>query len=89
MKTKTGGSAKVFFFLLFHLMKLSILFFYRTGEETGYFPSMFLHKAGKKERYEAEKTKVEGRKPPPRRYVNRSKCLQLRNIVNSTNQLWV
>ncbi|XP_075878498.1 neutrophil cytosol factor 1 [Nelusetta ayraudi] len=44
----------------------------RTGEETGYFPSMFLHKAGKKERYEAEGKKVEGRKPPPRRSTIRN-----------------
>ncbi|XP_070773212.1 neutrophil cytosol factor 1 [Enoplosus armatus] len=39
----------------------------RKGDETGYFPSMFLHKADKKERYEAERLKLQGKKPPPRR----------------------
>lgn len=42
---------------------------YRKGEETGYFPSMFLHKGGNREKYEAERTTVQGQKPPPRRYV--------------------
>lgn len=41
----------------------------RKGEETGYFPSMFLHMAGKKEKYEAARTTAQGQKPPPRRYV--------------------
>lgn len=41
----------------------------RKGEETGYFPSMFLHKAGKREKYEAARATVQGQKPPPRRFV--------------------
>ncbi|XP_042355482.1 neutrophil cytosol factor 1 [Plectropomus leopardus] len=41
----------------------------RKGEETGYFPSMFLQKGGKKEKYEAEKINLQGKRPPPRRYV--------------------
>ncbi|XP_041807529.1 neutrophil cytosol factor 1 [Chelmon rostratus] len=44
----------------------------RKGDETGHFPSMFLHKAGKKEIYEAERTKVQGQKPPPRRSTIRN-----------------
>uniref|UniRef100_A0A8C4IEI8 Neutrophil cytosolic factor 1 n=2 Tax=Dicentrarchus labrax TaxID=13489 RepID=A0A8C4IEI8_DICLA len=44
----------------------------RKGDETGHFPSMFLHKAGKREKYEAERTAVQGQKPPPRRSTIRN-----------------
>ncbi|KAK5859210.1 hypothetical protein PBY51_003293 [Eleginops maclovinus] len=37
----------------------------RKGEETGHFPSIFLHKAGKREIYEAAQTNLQGKKPPP------------------------
>ncbi|XP_008276339.1 neutrophil cytosol factor 1 [Stegastes partitus] len=39
----------------------------RKGEETGHFPSMFLQKAGKREKYEAERINLRGQRPPPRR----------------------
>ncbi|XP_059206941.1 neutrophil cytosol factor 1 [Centropristis striata] len=44
----------------------------RKEDETGHFPSMFLHKAGKKEKYEAERASLQGRKPPPRRSTIRN-----------------
>uniref|UniRef100_A0A0F8BNB5 Neutrophil cytosol factor 1 n=1 Tax=Larimichthys crocea TaxID=215358 RepID=A0A0F8BNB5_LARCR len=44
----------------------------RKGDETGHFPSMFLHKAGKREIHEAERIKVQGQKPPPRRSTIRN-----------------
>uniref|UniRef100_A0A3Q3QYH2 Neutrophil cytosolic factor 1 n=1 Tax=Monopterus albus TaxID=43700 RepID=A0A3Q3QYH2_MONAL len=44
----------------------------RKGEETGYFPSMFLQKGGKRENYEAERTTLRGQKPPPRRSTIRN-----------------
>ncbi|XP_049448663.1 neutrophil cytosol factor 1 [Epinephelus fuscoguttatus] len=44
----------------------------RKGDETGYFPSMFLQKAGKRERYEAEKVNLQGQRPPPRRSTIRN-----------------
>ncbi|XP_033503849.1 neutrophil cytosol factor 1 [Epinephelus lanceolatus] len=44
----------------------------RKGDETGYFPSMFLQKAGKRERYEAERVNLQGQKPPPRRSTIRN-----------------
>ncbi|KAM3602060.1 uncharacterized protein V6R79_023811 [Siganus canaliculatus] len=44
----------------------------RRGDETGYFPSMFLQKAGKKEKYEAARISVRGQKPPPRRSTIRN-----------------
>ncbi|KAM6911428.1 neutrophil cytosol factor 1 [Lycodopsis pacificus] len=44
----------------------------RKGDETGHFPSMFLHKAGKREIYEAERTNLQGHKPPPRRSTIRN-----------------
>ncbi|KAM9348749.1 neutrophil cytosol factor 1 [Symphorus nematophorus] len=44
----------------------------RKGDDTGHFPSMYLHKAGKKEIYEAERLKVQGQKPPPRRSTIRN-----------------
>ncbi|XP_068436442.1 neutrophil cytosol factor 1 isoform X2 [Clinocottus analis] len=44
----------------------------RKGDETGHFPSMFLHRAGKREMYEAERTNLQGRKPPPRRSTIRN-----------------
>lgn len=47
-----------------------MLVFYRKGDETGYFPSMFLHKAGKREIYEAERLNLQEQKPPPRRFVS-------------------
>ncbi|XP_022600413.1 neutrophil cytosol factor 1 [Seriola dumerili] len=43
----------------------------RKGEETGHFPSMYLQKAGKKER-EAGRTNLQGQKPPPRRSTIRN-----------------
>ncbi|XP_061558342.1 neutrophil cytosol factor 1 [Phycodurus eques] len=39
----------------------------RKGEETGHFPSMFLHKAGKGAKYEYDAKQPQGQKPPPRR----------------------
>ncbi|XP_049893593.1 neutrophil cytosol factor 1 [Epinephelus moara] len=44
----------------------------RKGDETGYFPSMFLQKAGKRERYEAERVNLQGQRPPPRRSTIRN-----------------
>uniref|UniRef100_A0A7N6BYD6 Neutrophil cytosolic factor 1 n=1 Tax=Anabas testudineus TaxID=64144 RepID=A0A7N6BYD6_ANATE len=44
----------------------------RKGEEVGYFPSMYLQKCGKKEKYEAERAKIRGQKPPPRRSTIRN-----------------
>uniref|UniRef100_A0A3Q4BNB2 Uncharacterized protein n=1 Tax=Mola mola TaxID=94237 RepID=A0A3Q4BNB2_MOLML len=44
----------------------------RKGEETGYFPSTFLQKAGKKEKYYAERMNLHGQKPPPRRSTIRN-----------------
>ncbi|XP_029304194.1 neutrophil cytosol factor 1 [Cottoperca gobio] len=44
----------------------------RKEDETGHFPSMFLHKTGKKERYEAERVNLQGKKPPPRRSTIRN-----------------
>ncbi|XP_038563590.1 neutrophil cytosol factor 1 [Micropterus salmoides] len=44
----------------------------RKGDETGYFPSMFLHKAGKREIYEAERLNLQEQKPPPRRSTIRN-----------------
>ncbi|XP_068592708.1 neutrophil cytosol factor 1 [Cebidichthys violaceus] len=44
----------------------------RRGDDTGHFPSMFLHKAGKREIYEAERTNLQGHKPPPRRSTIRN-----------------
>ncbi|XP_068188148.1 neutrophil cytosol factor 1 [Antennarius striatus] len=41
----------------------------RKGEETGYFPSMFLNKAGKRE---AERMNLRRQKPPPRRSTIRN-----------------
>ncbi|XP_071362466.1 neutrophil cytosol factor 1 [Trachinotus anak] len=42
----------------------------RKGEDTGYFPSMYLQKAGKKEK--SEIGRVKGQKPPPRRSTIRN-----------------
>ncbi|KAF7643188.1 hypothetical protein LDENG_00243710 [Lucifuga dentata] len=39
----------------------------RRGEQTGYFPSMFLLKAGRREKSEAERSGLQREKPPPRR----------------------
>ncbi|KAK5918353.1 hypothetical protein CgunFtcFv8_003126 [Champsocephalus gunnari] len=44
----------------------------RKGDETGHFPSIFLHKAGKREIYEAQRTNLQGHKPPPRRSTIRN-----------------
>ncbi|TKS83359.1 Neutrophil cytosolic factor 1 [Collichthys lucidus] len=44
----------------------------RKGDETGHFPSMFLHKAGKRAIHETERIKVQGQKPPPRRSTIRN-----------------
>uniref|UniRef100_A0A672JGC9 Neutrophil cytosolic factor 1 n=1 Tax=Salarias fasciatus TaxID=181472 RepID=A0A672JGC9_SALFA len=44
----------------------------RKGDETGHFPSMFLQKAGKRERQEAERSIPRGQKPPPRRSTIRN-----------------
>nr|BAH03834.1 neutrophil cytosolic factor 1 [Sebastes schlegelii] len=44
----------------------------RKGDETGHFPSMYLHKAGKRELYGAERTQLQGKKPPPRRSTIRN-----------------
>nr|ABC72121.1 p47phox [Siniperca chuatsi] len=44
----------------------------RKGDETGHFPSMFLQKAGKREKYEAERLNLQGQKPPPRRSTIRN-----------------
>uniref|UniRef100_A0A3Q1HCI7 Neutrophil cytosolic factor 1 n=1 Tax=Acanthochromis polyacanthus TaxID=80966 RepID=A0A3Q1HCI7_9TELE len=44
----------------------------RKGEETGHFPSMFLQKAGKKEKYDTERMNLRGQKPPPRRSTIRN-----------------
>ncbi|XP_037324458.2 neutrophil cytosol factor 1 [Pungitius pungitius] len=44
----------------------------RKGEETGHFPSMFLHKAGKRELSEAERSNPQGQKLPPRRSTIRN-----------------
>ncbi|KAI3374020.1 hypothetical protein L3Q82_022580 [Scortum barcoo] len=44
----------------------------RKGDETGHFPSMFLQKAGKREKYEAARMNVQGQKPPPRRSTIRN-----------------
>ncbi|XP_063751282.1 neutrophil cytosol factor 1 [Eleginops maclovinus] len=44
----------------------------RKGEETGHFPSIFLHKAGKREIYEAAQTNLQGKKPPPLRSTIRN-----------------
>ncbi|XP_054481663.1 neutrophil cytosol factor 1 [Anoplopoma fimbria] len=54
----------------------------RKGDETGHVPSMFLHKAGKKEIYEAERTKLQGKKPPPRRSTIRN----AKSIHNKSRQ---
>lgn len=64
------GLGHVLYFLLFSVLNFELWnVLCRKGEQTGFFPSMFLQKAGKKERYEAERLKVQGQKPPPRRYV--------------------
>ncbi|XP_019952559.2 neutrophil cytosol factor 1 isoform X2 [Paralichthys olivaceus] len=44
----------------------------RKGEETGHFPSMYLQKAGKRERQEAGRTNPQGQKLPPRRSTIRN-----------------
>lgn len=44
------------------------LFFNRRGEETGYFPSMFLQKASKRAQSEVAGTNLQSQKPPPRRF---------------------
>uniref|UniRef100_A0A8C3ACD0 Neutrophil cytosolic factor 1 n=1 Tax=Cyclopterus lumpus TaxID=8103 RepID=A0A8C3ACD0_CYCLU len=44
----------------------------RKGEQTGHFPSMFLHRAGRQEVHEAERTTLQGRRPPPRRSTIRN-----------------
>ncbi|XP_070839076.1 neutrophil cytosol factor 1 [Chaetodon trifascialis] len=54
----------------------------RKGDETGHFPSMFLHKAGKREKYEAERANVQGKKPPPRRSTIRN----AKSIHNKSRQ---
>ncbi|KAG8008420.1 Neutrophil cytosolic factor 1 [Nibea albiflora] len=54
----------------------------RKGDETGHFPSMFLHKAGKREVQEAERIKVQGQKPPPRRSTIRN----AKSIHNKSRQ---
>ncbi|XP_029030091.1 neutrophil cytosol factor 1 isoform X2 [Betta splendens] len=54
----------------------------RKGEEVGYFPSMFLQKGGKKDRYEAEIAKIRGQKPPPRRSTIRN----AKSIHNKSRQ---
>ncbi|XP_070712220.1 neutrophil cytosol factor 1 isoform X2 [Pempheris klunzingeri] len=54
----------------------------RKGEETGHFPSMFLQKAGKREKYEAERVNLRGQKPPPRRSTIRN----ARSIHSKTRQ---
>ncbi|GAA6232531.1 neutrophil cytosolic factor 1-like [Lates japonicus] len=54
----------------------------RKGEETGHFPSMFLQRAGNKEKYEAGRTKLKGQKPPPRRSTIRN----AKSIHNKSRQ---
>ncbi|CAJ1063291.1 neutrophil cytosol factor 1 isoform X2 [Xyrichtys novacula] len=54
----------------------------RKGDETGYFPSMFLQKAGKKEIYEAERLNMQRQKPPPRR----SSISNAKSIHNKARQ---
>ncbi|KAF3705563.1 Neutrophil cytosolic factor 1 [Channa argus] len=54
----------------------------RNGEETGYFPAMFLQKGGKREKYEAERAKLQGQKPPPRRSTIRN----AKSIHNKSRQ---
>uniref|UniRef100_A0A7N8XP97 Neutrophil cytosolic factor 1 n=1 Tax=Mastacembelus armatus TaxID=205130 RepID=A0A7N8XP97_9TELE len=44
----------------------------RKGEETGYFPSMFLQKGGKREKNDTERKNLQGQKPPPRRSTIRN-----------------
>uniref|UniRef100_A0AAQ5ZT56 Neutrophil cytosolic factor 1 n=1 Tax=Amphiprion ocellaris TaxID=80972 RepID=A0AAQ5ZT56_AMPOC len=44
----------------------------RKGEETGHFPSMFLQKGGKREKYDTERMNLRGQKPPPRRSTIRN-----------------
>lgn len=48
--------------------------FYRKGDETGHFPSMFLQKASKRDIYEVQRASLHGQKPPPRRYVRDHDC---------------
>uniref|UniRef100_A0AAQ4PXI0 Neutrophil cytosolic factor 1 n=1 Tax=Gasterosteus aculeatus aculeatus TaxID=481459 RepID=A0AAQ4PXI0_GASAC len=54
----------------------------RKGEETGHFPSMFLHKAGTREIYDADRTKPQGQKLPPRRSTIRN----AKSIHNKSRQ---
>nr|XP_046266397.1 neutrophil cytosol factor 1 [Scatophagus argus] len=54
----------------------------RKEGETGFFPSMFLHKAGKKEQHEAKRANVQGQKPPPRRSTIRN----AKSIHNKSRQ---
>ncbi|XP_010778320.1 neutrophil cytosol factor 1 [Notothenia coriiceps] len=54
----------------------------RKGDETGHFPSIFLHKAGKREIYEAQRTNLQGQKPPPRRSTIRN----AKSIHNKSRQ---
>ncbi|XP_020511159.1 neutrophil cytosol factor 1 [Labrus bergylta] len=54
----------------------------RKGDETGHVPSMFLHKAGKKEIYEAERLNIQRQKPPPRR----SSISNAKSIHNKARQ---
>lgn len=42
--------------------------FDRKGEDTGYYPSMFLMSTGERKEVEAERSSVTRNTPPPRRY---------------------
>ncbi|KAM7397674.1 hypothetical protein PAMA_005812 [Pampus argenteus] len=44
----------------------------RKRDDTGYFPSMFLQKAGKGDKYEATRTNLREQRPPPRRSTIRN-----------------
>ncbi|XP_073335486.1 neutrophil cytosol factor 1 [Pagrus major] len=54
----------------------------RKGDETGHFPSMFLQKATKRDKYEVERASLHGQKPPPRRSTIRN----AKSIHNKTRQ---
>uniref|UniRef100_A0A674MFJ3 Neutrophil cytosolic factor 1 n=1 Tax=Takifugu rubripes TaxID=31033 RepID=A0A674MFJ3_TAKRU len=54
----------------------------RKGEQMGYFPSMFLQKANKREQSESSRANVQGHKPPPRRSTIRN----AKSIHNKSRQ---